>query len=81
MWRLYMSYMKRNGHRPSKYRKRDMALVNWLKYNLKRRNRGLLKESRMERLNQLLAEAARLKEIKLKEQAEKEARKEARLWI
>ena len=34
-----------------------MKLVNWLKYNRKMRNKGLLGESRLKRLNELLKEA------------------------
>lgn len=64
MWRRYMTYMKRNGRRPSKVKKRDMALVNWLKYNRKRRNKGLLDAKRCTRIDVLDEEAARLKLLK-----------------
>lgn len=64
MWRRYMAYMKRNGRRPSKVKKRDMALVNWLKYNRKRRNKGLLDAKRCARIDTIDEEAARLKCIK-----------------
>lgn len=64
MWRRYMTYMKRNGRRPSKYKTRDMALVNWLKYNRKRRNKGMLDAKRCARIDAIDEEAARLKCIK-----------------
>lgn len=61
MWRRYMGYLQRNGKRPSKYKVRDMHLVNWMKYNRKRRNKGLLAPERCELLDKLIAEAERLK--------------------
>lgn len=64
MWRRYMTYMKRNGRRPSKVKKRDMALVNWLKYNRKRRNKGLLDAKRGARIDVIDEEAARLKALR-----------------
>lgn len=59
-----MAYMKRNGRRPSKYKTRDMALVNWLKYNRKRRNKGMLDAKRCERIDAIDEEAARLKALR-----------------
>lgn len=61
MWRRYMGYMKRNGRRPSKVKKRDLHLVNWLKYNNKRRNKGLLSQDRCELIDKLYEAAAKLK--------------------
>lgn len=69
MWRRYMGYMKRNGRRPSKYKTRDMHLVNWLKYNRKRRNKGLLPPDRCALLDQLYAEADRLKQARAEAKA------------
>lgn len=49
-----MNFMEKNKRRPSKYKAADMKLVNWLKHNRKLRNKGLLQDSRKEKLNQLL---------------------------
>lgn len=53
-WNAYMAYLKKNKHRPSKYHQEDMKLVNWLKYNRKMRNKGLLSEERSKKLNEAL---------------------------
>lgn len=55
-WKEYMAYLRRNKRRPSKYRIEDMKLVNWLKYNRKIRNKGLLSEERSEKLDVLMKE-------------------------
>lgn len=59
MWKAYMGYLERNRRRPSKYKPRDMKLVNWLKHNRKLVNKGTFPESRKEKFDILLAEAAK----------------------
>lgn len=59
MWTAYMGYLKRNHRRPSKYKPRDMKLVNWLKHNRKLKNKGLLQDKRKEKFERLLDEAAK----------------------
>lgn len=46
MFDAYMKFMKDNKRCPSKYKPEDRKLVNWLKYNRKMRNKGLLDEAR-----------------------------------
>jgi hypothetical protein len=62
-WNEYMAYMKKNKRRPSKYHQEDMKLVNWLKYNRKIRNKGLLSEERSKKLDILLKEAEAYRRI------------------
>lgn len=42
MWDQAMRYLDEHHHNPSKYSEADSILNNWLKYNRKRRNAGLL---------------------------------------
>lgn len=62
-WKAYKTYLETNKRRPSKYHQEDMKLVNWLKYNRKLRNKGVLKEKRSKLLNDLLKEAETYRRI------------------
>lgn len=62
-WEAYMAYLKKNKHRPSKYHPEDRKLVNWLKYNRKVRNKGLLSDSRMKKLEELLKVAEQFRRV------------------
>ena len=62
-WEAYMADLKKNKHRPSKYHPEDRKLVNWLKYNRKVRNKGLLSESRMKKLEELLKVAEQFRRV------------------
>lgn len=68
-WQEYMDYMEKYGKRPSKYKYCDKHLVNWLKYNRKRRNKGLLPPDRCALLDRLYAVAEKLKQEKTAENA------------
>ena len=53
MFDAYMKFMKDNKRCPSKYKAEERKLVNWLKYNRKMRNKGLLDEARLAKLSEL----------------------------
>lgn len=43
-----MQFMEKNQRRPSKYCEKEMNMVNWIKYNKKMLNKGLLPDDRQE---------------------------------
>lgn len=53
MFDAYMKFMEDNKRCPSKYKAEERKLVNWLKYNRKMRNKGLLDEARLAKLSEL----------------------------
>lgn len=63
MWKDYLDFLKEHKRRPSKYVGEDRTLVNWLKYNRKIRNKGLLNEERSKLLDVLLAEADKYRRV------------------
>lgn len=62
-WKAYMDYMSAYKHRPSKHKTEDLVLFDWFKHNKKLLNQGKLQEDRIDKLNQLLAEAKRLQRM------------------
>lgn len=62
-WHEYMSFLKENKRRPSKYHVEDKHLVNWLKYNRKLFNKNKLDEVKMEKIKLLLAEANKYRRV------------------
>lgn len=62
-WNEYMDYLCNNKRRPSKYREKDMRLVNWLKYNRKLLNRDKLSEDRKEKMLVLLKEIDKFRRV------------------
>lgn len=62
-YQTYLSYLRTNKRRPSKYRPEDRDLVNWLKHNRKLRNKGLLPDKRKGDLEALLAEAFKYQRV------------------
>lgn len=63
MWRKYMDFMDNNMRRPSKYYPKERYLFNWMKYNKKLLNKGLLSGKRKSLFDQLLVEAKRLQRV------------------
>lgn len=63
MWQQYMDFLHTKERRPSKYRMEERDLVNWVKHNRKLINKGIFKESRKEKFDELLAEAAKYQRV------------------
>lgn len=62
-YKAYIGFLHKNKRRPSKYNPNDKDLVNWLKYNRKRMNKGLLPEKRKADFEKLLAEASKYQRV------------------
>ena len=63
MWTSMMKFFEENKRCPSKYKPEERDLHNWVKYNCKRLRSGKLSASRMQRMEEMLAEGERLKRI------------------
>ena len=50
-----VKYMKANHRRPSKYHEEDLRMHNWIKYNKKIMNKGLMAAPRLKKFKKLLA--------------------------
>lgn len=58
-----MSYMKVNHRRPSKYHEEDLKMHNWIKYNKKVMNKGLMPAQRLNKFQKLLAKAEQYRRL------------------
>lgn len=52
-WREVNYFVDQNKRRPSKHRKEDHAMLNWIKYNRRKYQHGLMKEDRRQKFEEL----------------------------
>ena len=62
-YEAYKAYLLANKHRPSKHHAEDRSLANWLRYNRRLMSRGLLRQERVERLQELLNLSAKYRRV------------------
>lgn len=67
IWQIHyeelLEYLKKNKHRPSKYKEADMGFVNWVKYNRKMLARGKMPAHRIVKFTELMLMAEKLRRI------------------